>query len=70
MVAASATAILNDIQLSNASVARRAVKSDQNRQKRLFPRKFLTARVNQTLSTPVLGLVLRQQERKCSKQSK
>jgi hypothetical protein len=56
MVATSATAILNDIYLSNASAAPWAVGSDQNPQEPRISRKFLTARVNRTLSTQGFGI--------------
>jgi hypothetical protein len=69
-VATSATAILSDIYLSNCLRPAGAFNSDPNPQKPRIARKFLTARVNQTLSTPVLGPLPPLQQRKCSKQSK
>jgi hypothetical protein len=72
MVAASATAILNDIAFSNfaSPPVPGSHISTQNPQNSGFTHAFLTACVNQTLSARGLGLVPQQQQRKCWKQSK
>jgi hypothetical protein len=71
MVAASATAILKAIDLSNTFRCpfENSQNPDQNPQWQIS-HQFLTARVNRTLSTPGSGRVLRQEQRKCSEQSK
>jgi hypothetical protein len=73
-VAASATVILNDIFLSNASTDPLPPGLSDFRPGRAnipgVPHRFLTARVNRSFSTAVAGLGWRRQEKKCSKQSK
>jgi hypothetical protein len=59
MMAASAAAILNDIYFSNCFCCPSGVvNSDRTRKNSRCSYKFLTARVNQTLSMPALGLGL------------
>ena len=76
MVAASATAILNDINLSASSShrPRPGVKFDANPAKGRFCRRFahalLTARVNQEVSASPRRASVAAIRRKCSKQSK
>jgi hypothetical protein len=73
MVAASATVILNDIFLSNASTDPLPPGLSDFRPGRANSpgsHQFLTARVNRSFSTAVAGLDGRGPEKKGSKQSK
>src|SRR5665811_918122 len=76
MVAASATAILNDINLSATAFGHPngCVKFDANPEKRgvcrRFADAFLTVRINQGVSASAPPRLQRGQKRKCWKQSK